>query len=188
MFRDVPRSGFYRRPRKPDRASVHALRSVHTRRQVAPTCRDDTSLRQIASCVMKNFCENLCLCNRILSQRHVAKNQIRQNLCYLWRRQNSVAQTRSDLSLRCVAATCCCKQSPDLYTRSDLSPLLAAATCRLVCIDLKNGDFGAIFVTERSQPAPISQAESHILDRCSYYAGQLFVSERTAICYSINIT
>ena len=77
MFRDVPRSGFYRRPRKPDRASVHALRSVHTRRQVAPTCRDDTSQRQIASCVMKNFCENLCLCNRILSQRHVAKNQIR---------------------------------------------------------------------------------------------------------------
>ena len=187
MFRDVPRSGFYRRPRKPDRASVHALRSVHTRRQVAPTCRDDTSQRQIASCVMKNFCENLCLCNRILSQRHVAKNQIRQNLGYLWRRQNSVAQTRSDLSLRCVAATCCCKQSPDLYTRSDLSPLLAAATCRLVCIDLKNGDFGAIFVTERSWAAPISQVESHISDRCPYYTGQLFVSERTTICYSINI-
>ena len=55
-----------------------------------------------------------------------------------------------DLSLRCVAATCCCKYSPDLYARSDLSPLLAAATCGLVCIDLKNGDFGAIFVTERS--------------------------------------
>ena len=73
MFRDVPRSWFYRRPRKTDKASVHALRSVHTRRQVAPTCRDDTSQRQIASCVMKNFCENLCLCNRILSQRHVAK-------------------------------------------------------------------------------------------------------------------
>ena len=93
MFRDVPCSGFYRRPRKPDRASAHALRSVHTRRQVAPTCRDDTSQRQIASCVLKNFCENLCLCNRILSQRHVAKNQIRQNLCDLSRRQTSVAET-----------------------------------------------------------------------------------------------
>ena len=101
MFRDVPRSGFYRRPRKPDRASAHALRSVHTRRQVAPTCRDDTSQRQIASCVLKNFCENLCLCNRILSQRHVAKNQIRQNLCYLWWRQNSC---RCDVSPQHVAA------------------------------------------------------------------------------------
>ena len=84
--------------RKPDRASVHALRSVHTRRQVAPTCRDDTSQRQIASCVLENSCENLCVCNRILSQRHVAKNQIRQNLCDLSRRQNSVAEPRSDFS------------------------------------------------------------------------------------------
>ena len=162
MLRNVSQcSGFYRRPRKPDRASVHALRSVHTRRKVAPTRRDDTSQRQIASCVLENFCENLCLCYRILSQRHVAKNQIRQNLCDLSRRQNSVAETRSDFSLRCVAATCCYNQSPDLYTRSDLSPLLVAATCRLVCIDLKNGD------------------------RCSYYTRQLFVSGRTAICYSI---
>ena len=179
--------GFIDAHQKPDRASVHALRSAHTRRQVAPTHRDDTSQRQIASCVLENFCENLCLCYRILSQRHVAKNQIRQNLCDLSRRQNSVAETRSDFSLRCVAATCCCNQSPDLCTRSDLSPLLVATTCRLVCIDLKNGDFGALFVTERSWAAPISQVESHISDRCSYYNGQLFVSGRTAICYSINI-
>ena len=115
MFRYVPCSWFYRRPRKTDKASVHALRSVHTRRQVAPTCRDDTSQRQIASYVLENFCENLCLCNRILSQRHVAKNQIRQNLCDLSRRQTSVAETRRDLSLRCVAATCCCNLSPSAY-------------------------------------------------------------------------
>ena len=115
MFRDVPCSWFYRRPRKTDKASVHALRSVHTRRQVAPTCLDDTSQRQIASYVLENFCENLCLCNRILSQRHVAKNQIRQNLCDLSRRQTSVAETRRDLSLRCVAATCCCNLSPSAY-------------------------------------------------------------------------
>ena len=46
------------------------------------------SQRQIASCVLENFSENLCLCNRILSQQHVAKNQIRQNLCDLSGRQN----------------------------------------------------------------------------------------------------
>ena len=33
---------------------------VHTRRQVAATCRGDTLQRQIASCVLENFCENLC--------------------------------------------------------------------------------------------------------------------------------
>ena len=42
------------------------LTPVHTRRQVAETCCGDTSQRQIASCVLENFCENLYLCNRIL--------------------------------------------------------------------------------------------------------------------------
>ena len=41
--------------------------------------------------------------------------------------------TQSDLSLQCVAATCCCNKSPDLYSRSDLSPWVVATTCRLVC-------------------------------------------------------
>ena len=44
--------------------------------------------------------------------------------------------TRSHLSIRCVAATCCCNYSPDLHTKSDLSPRLVAATHRLVCFDL----------------------------------------------------
>ena len=90
-----------------------------------------------------------------------------------------------------ICATCrgdkLLSQRHDAICRCDVSPLLVAATCRLVCIDLKNGDFGAIFVTERSWAAPISQVESHISDRCPYYTGQLFVSERTTICYSINI-
>ena len=78
-------------------------------------------------------------------------------------------------------------QRQDAICRCDVSPLLVAATCHLVCIDLKNSDFGAIFVTERSWAAPIPQMESHISDRCSYYNGWLFVSGRPAICYSINI-
>ena len=43
--------------------------------------------RQIASCVLENFCENLCLRNRILPLQQVAKNYIRLHLCYLLRRQ-----------------------------------------------------------------------------------------------------
>ena len=34
----------------------------------------------------------------------------------------------------------------------------------------KNGDFGAISVTERSWAAPISKVESHISDSCSHNA------------------
>ena len=109
---------------RPDRATqVIVMVGTHQatlklQQYVATTRRSDTSLRVI---FVKIF-----LCNIILSQQHVAKNQIRQNLCDLLWRQNSIVETKifktflqdtpSDLSLRCVAATCCCNQSPDLYT------------------------------------------------------------------------
>ena len=51
------------------------------------------------TCVLKNFCENLCLSNRILSLQQVAENQIRQNLCDLLRRQNFVAETKLSLNI-----------------------------------------------------------------------------------------
>ena len=73
----------------------------------------DTSQRQIASCVLENFCENLCLRNKIkiLSLQQVAKNQIRLNLCDLLRRQILLQRQRfSQISpvhtKRFVAATC----------------------------------------------------------------------------------
>ena len=44
----------------------------------------------------------------------------------------------------------------------------------------EKGDFGAISATERAGAEPISKVESGILDRCSYYAGQLFVTARKA--------
>ena len=141
-----------------------ALRSVHTWRQVAATRCSDTSQRQIASCVLENFCENLCLRNIILLLQQVAKNQIRQNLCDLLLRQNSVAETkiftksflytRGDLSLRRVAVTYCCNQSTNLYTWSDLSPRLVAATCRLVCTDVyEPSEANAAFCTKRKTSA-----------------------------------
>ena len=69
----------------------HISPCVQARRLVAATQRGDTSQQQIASCVLENFRENLRLRNKILSLQHVAKNQIRLNLCDLLRRQNSVA-------------------------------------------------------------------------------------------------
>ena len=44
----------------------------------------------------------------------------------------------------------------------------------------ENGDFGAISAKERACAEPISRMESRILDRCSYYAGQRFVTARKA--------
>ena len=40
----------------------------------------------------------------------------------------------------------------------------------------KNGNFGAISVTERIFAALISKVESHLSYRCSYYARWIFVS------------
>ena len=74
---------------------------------------------QVASSVLENFFENLCLSNSFLSWQHVAKNQIRQHLCnllcnkILLQRQRfsqkfSVTHEvicRCDVSLQHVAAT-----------------------------------------------------------------------------------
>ena len=98
---------------------------VQVRRLVAATSYGDTSQRQLALCVQENFGENLCLCNRVLSQQQVAQILSDLIFCDLLQRQNYVAEikiftkilqhTRSDLSLRRVAATCCCNLSPSVY-------------------------------------------------------------------------
>ena len=119
------------------------LRSVHTGRQVAATCRGDTLQRQIAWCVLDDFCENLCRCNK---SHNFSLTWFFATCCsdkMLLRRQRFsqkiIQYTRSDLLLRRVASPCCCNYSPDLYTWSDLSPRRVAttsATCRLVSTDL----------------------------------------------------
>ena len=121
------------------RCTTTTWRSVHTRRQVAATCRSDTLQRQIAPCVLENFCENLCSCNRILLPQQVAQIQSDMIFCDLLQRQNSVSETkiftkifqytRSDLSLQLVARpvhmewsvapTCCCNLSPSVYRPSE---------------------------------------------------------------------
>ena len=68
-------------------------------KQVAASCRGDTYQRQASTCILKNFCENLCLSNRVLSLQQVTQNQIRQNLCDLLRRQNFIAETKLSLKI-----------------------------------------------------------------------------------------
>ena len=77
------------------------------------------SQQQIALCELENFCENLCLGNRILLQQ-IAQIQSDLILWDLLRWQNSVEETKifakilstnkeiclCDVSKHCVAATC----------------------------------------------------------------------------------
>ena len=97
------------------------FRSVHFRRQFAITCRGDT-------CVLDDFCENLC--RRNMSQKKSNQTEFvrlvaatkfccRENFS-----PKNLLYTRSYLSMRCVAATCCCNYSPDLHTEWSVS-----ATC-----------------------------------------------------------
>ena len=68
--------------------------------------------QQIAVCVLKNFCENLCCCNRIQSDLF---------FCDLLRQQNSVAETKIFASTH--EAICHC----------DMLPHRVAATSRPTC-------------------------------------------------------
>ena len=98
-------------------------------RQITPCLSQCTDPATIASCrnmlleVLEKFCENLCICNRILSPRQVTQNTVWFDFLQLvaatkfcWRKsKNSLVHTN-----RFVTATC-----------------RVAATCRLVCTDLK---------------------------------------------------
>ena len=70
------------------------------------------------------------------------KNQIRQNLCNLLRRQNSVAVSKifhknSPVhTKRFVTASCRCNVLPQLAARCDLSPQRVALAYRIVCSNL----------------------------------------------------
>ena len=95
-------------------------KSEHTRQQVAAIRCDDTSQRQIASCVWRNVCENLCLRNRILPLQQVAKKSNQTEF------------------VRLVVATKFCCRDRDFYRNSLIykKQFVAAATCRQVCTDL----------------------------------------------------
>ena len=100
-----------------------------------------------------------------LSPQQVAQIQSDVIFCDLLQRQNSFAETkiftkilqytRSDLSLRRVAATCCCNKSPILYTWSYL--VTATCCCNLspsVYRPLDHGDYeNKIFSTLTSAHA-----------------------------------
>ena len=117
---------------------VFASISGHTGCYVTATCCGDKSLcvymlgdkllkqiawqsqQQIALCELENFCENLCLSNRILLQQ-IAQIQFDSILWDLLRWQNYVEETKiftkilqykqRNLSLWRVEAMCCCNLS-----------------------------------------------------------------------------
>ena len=121
----------------------HITPCVQVGRLVAATRWGDTSQRQIASCVLENFCENLCLRNKILSLQQVAKNQIRLNLCDLLRRQNSVAATKIFTNFSSTHEAIC---------RCNVSPRHVAATCRLECVPTFKKGFYEALVAHRNFP------------------------------------
>ena len=97
-------------PRRGPRRQI-TLRVYQSRLVEATSC-GDTSQRQIALCVLENFCDNLSLCNRILSQQQVAQILSDLIFCDLFSsgtkfnyvadfHQNSLAHTK-----RFLAATC----------------------------------------------------------------------------------
>ena len=100
------------------------LRSVHTRRQVAATCRGDTLQRQIASCVLENFCENLCRCNRI------CRRNKSHRFSLIW----FFATCCSDkIMLRRQRFSQKFSSTHEAICRCDVSPHLVSATSRPTC-------------------------------------------------------
>ena len=110
-------------------------------------------LQQIASCVLENFCENLCRCNRILSPQQVAQIQSYLFFCDLLHRQNPVVETKiftkilqthevicHDLSLRHVCRLTVLLQLVARPVHMEWSVATTCGynnTCRLVCTDFK---------------------------------------------------
>ena len=115
-------------------SSPVGLRSVHTRRHVAATCRDGTLQQQIALCVLEYFCENLCsatefcrsnMLQKIKSDRICAtcrgdkillqRQRFSQNFC-----STHEAICRCDVSPQHVAATSCRTCTHGVICRRDL--------------------------------------------------------------------
>ena len=110
------------------------LRLVYTRWQVAAICHTATSQQQIALFVLDNFYENLCLRNRILSEQHVTKNQIRQfvqlvaaiKFCC---RDKDFRKNFPVHAKRFVAVMCHCKVLLQLVTQPVHMEWSVATTC-----------------------------------------------------------
>ena len=114
-----------------DKLLQHVVATDHSvctgRRLVAATRWGDTSQRQIASCVLENFCEIFVSAAEFCRAATSRKKSIRLNLCDLLQRQILLQRQRfSQKFSRTHEAICRC----------NVSPRHVAATCRLVCTDL----------------------------------------------------
>ena len=96
-----------------DKLQQHVAATDHSICKGRATSCSNMSRRQIASCVVENFCENLCLRNRIFSLQQVAKKFAATKFCCSDKDFHKILQyTRSDLCVptltlpvlpRCVA-------------------------------------------------------------------------------------
>jgi len=73
---------------------LEGLRSVHTRRQVAATCRGDALQRQITSCVLENFVKIFVASTEFFWPQQVAQIHSDLIFCGLLQRKNSFAETK----------------------------------------------------------------------------------------------
>ena len=120
------------------------LRSVHFRRQVAETCLGNTMQRQIAPCTGEFLRKSLFLQQNLVAATWRKKNQIRQNLCGLLRRQkfccryNDFHKNSPVHMKRFVTPMCRRNVLLQLVARSVHTEWFVFATCRLVCSELKH--------------------------------------------------
>ena len=109
------------------RASSSAgLRSVHTRRQVAATCRDGMLQQQIASCVLEYFCENLCSATEFCRCNMLQK--IKSDRICVTCRGNKILLQRQRFSQNFSS-------THKVICLHDVSPQHVAATSRQTCAD-----------------------------------------------------
>ena len=107
-------------------SSPVGLRSVHTRRHVAATCRDDTSKQQIASCVLEYFCENLCSATEFCRSNMLQK--IKSDRICVTCRGNKILLQRQIFSQNFSS-------THKVICLHDVLPQHVAATSRQTCTD-----------------------------------------------------
>ena len=88
--------------------------------------------------------------------------------------------------------SCSLKRTPVWASKETLDIILIIFFCKIIrvrCWPLGGASPYKTFRVPRGngskRAVPISNVESHILNRCSYYTGQLFVSTLKAIRYSV---
>ena len=107
-------------------SSPVGLRSVHTRWQVAATCRNHRAHQQIASCILEYFCENLCSATEFCRSNMLQK--IKSDRICVTCHGNKILLQRQIFSQKFSS-------THKVICLHDVSPQHVAATSRQTCTD-----------------------------------------------------